>query len=309
MRGAGRESRLVRTRTRAAPGELEPLRTRTRLSRTATVAERSGCGHRPPEVAKARTRTRRPAAAGAAQTAETCGVQTRAEPTGAPYLHCLPRHDRDRSGLPDSHWPRGVAGDVTRPLDPAAQPVFAPIAAARLRPAVVRATRSMPEIVRCASCPRVPREAQRDMTTRTSLRSLPPRAPPRRSRRFEHGPRTNGSRTCLLPRRDMSRSRILLRDTHVSPGQTDTRSCAAPRRLSPRSSSRHAPARARRPRRHWDRRRPALATALPLVVPGETPAPCRTVQGGACFHPTPTLRGWCRMCGARSRPSAAARGN
>jgi hypothetical protein len=121
MRGAGRESRLARvarTRTRAAPGEREPLRTRTRLSRRAQGRGRSGCGHRPPKVAKAGTRTRRHAAASAAQTAETCGVQARVEPAGAPYLHCLPRHDRDRCGVLDGHWPHGVARHVTRHSTP-----------------------------------------------------------------------------------------------------------------------------------------------------------------------------------------------
>ena len=144
MRGAGRESRLARvarTRTRAAPGEREPLRTRTRLSRRAQGRGRSGCGHRPPKVAKAGTRTRCHAAASAAQTAETCGVQARVEPAGAPYLHCLPRHDRDRCGVLDGHWPHGVARHVTRPLDTGTVASLLPIAAGRTRPAMVRATR------------------------------------------------------------------------------------------------------------------------------------------------------------------------
>jgi hypothetical protein len=68
----------------------------------------------------------------------------------------------------------------------------------------------------------------------------------------------NASRTRLRPRRDTSRRRILLPDIHGARGRTDTRSCAAPRGLSPRSSSSHAPARDRRHRPRWNRRGAAL---------------------------------------------------
>jgi hypothetical protein len=88
--------------------------------------------------------------------------------------------------------------------------------------------------------PRCRPHAPADLVLRTapvalaSPRARPPRAPPRRSRRPEHRPRTqHRSRTCVLPRRGMSRRRILLRDIHGSRGRTDTRSPAAPRGLSP----------------------------------------------------------------------------